>query len=198
VCGVVEGDACLPDAGAGGLCCALRGVCLVLSVCASMLCVQPPPSTHHQPSLTLPLPSVLPRQVPITCNGVAGIFHVARQRVACGCGDCASRPERERLFTPTQFEQHAGAGSAKKWKASIRVEPGTVPEVPASGAGMPIGRWLEIKGIEVKSRPGPGEWVGVGRGCVWWGCSSGSIVEGCDVLAVKAGAGGCERTVAFD
>lgn len=30
-----------------------------------------------------------------------------------------------------QFEAHAGAGSAKKWKTSLKVRPGAEPEVPA-------------------------------------------------------------------
>ena len=33
-------------------------------------------------------------------------------------------------MTATQFEQHAGAGSAKKWKTSLRILPGQVPECP--------------------------------------------------------------------
>ena len=30
----------------------------------------------------------------------------------------------------TQFESHAGSASAKKWKTSLRIEPGSCPEVP--------------------------------------------------------------------
>lgn len=41
-------------------------------------------------------------------------------------------------------------GSAKKWKTSIRLEPGCVPECPLGAAAMMIGRWLELKGIETK------------------------------------------------
>lgn len=47
--------------------------------------------------------------------------------------------------------QHCGAGAAKKWKASLRVEPGSVPEVPRNANPMPVGRWMEMKGIEVKT-----------------------------------------------
>ena len=55
---------------------------------------------------------------------------VGQQRVMCMCSDCCKKPEEERQFSCTQYEQHCGAGAAKKWKASLRVEPGCVPEVP--------------------------------------------------------------------
>lgn len=62
------------------------------------------------------------------CGTTHGIFLLGRQRVLCVCPDCISKPEADREFSCTQFEQHAGAGAAKKWKASLRVEPGSVPE----------------------------------------------------------------------
>jgi hypothetical protein len=49
-----------------------------------------------------------------------------------------------------QYEQHAGCGSAKKWKASIRIEPGAVRECPRGANAMAFGKWLELKGIEAK------------------------------------------------
>ena len=36
----------------------------------------------------------------------------------------------------TQFESHAGSASAKKWKTSLRVEPGSCPEVPQGVAAF--------------------------------------------------------------
>lgn len=70
------------------------------------------------------------------CNGLHGVYLLGRQRIMCACPDCAAKPEAKREHSCTQFEMHCGAGAAKKWKASLRVEPGGVPEVPA-GAGPP-------------------------------------------------------------
>ena len=64
------------------------------------------------------------------CNGFRGQFLVGQQRVICMCSDCRKKPDVEREFSCTQYEQHCGAGAAKKWKASLRIEPGCVPEVP--------------------------------------------------------------------
>ena len=64
------------------------------------------------------------------CNGYRGQFLVGLQRVVCMCSDCKKLPDTEREFSCTQYEQHCGAGAAKKWKASLRIEPGSVPEVP--------------------------------------------------------------------
>ena len=48
----------------------------------------------------------------------------------CECADCRRRPEADREFSCTQFEAHCGAGAAKKWKASFKIEPGQLDEVP--------------------------------------------------------------------
>lgn len=72
-------------------------------------------------------------QVPVFCNGLHGVFLLGRQRIVCSCGDCAAKPPPQREHSCTQFEMHCGAGAAKKWKASLRVQPGGVPEVPAGG-----------------------------------------------------------------
>ncbi len=69
-------------------------------------------------------------QIIVMCNGYRGIFLLGLQRVICMCTDCCKKPEAEREFSCTQYEQHCGAGAAKKWKASLRIEPGCVPEVP--------------------------------------------------------------------
>lgn len=71
-------------------------------------------------------------QVPVSCNGYMGVFMVARQRIVCSCEACERRLPAQREFSCTQFEVHAGAGAAKKWKASIRVQPGAFSDVPAS------------------------------------------------------------------
>lgn len=71
-------------------------------------------------------------------------------KVICSCKSCAEQPREKRTFSATQFEQHGGAGSAKKWKASLRIEPGAVPECPPDAAPMAFGKWMDIKGIEAK------------------------------------------------
>lgn len=68
------------------------------------------------------------------CNGTRGVYLLGRQRIVCLCADCEAKPEAQREHSCTQFEMHCGAGAAKKWKASLRVEPGGVPEVKA---GLP-------------------------------------------------------------
>ncbi|KAK9830484.1 hypothetical protein WJX72_011976 [[Myrmecia] bisecta] len=90
------------------------------------------------------------QRVPVICNGTKGIFLLGLQRVICVCSECADKPESQRDFSCTQFEAHCGAGAAKKWKASLRVQAGSVPEVPATGNGMQVGKWLELKGIDIK------------------------------------------------
>ena len=74
--------------------------------------------------------NILTAQVPVFCNGLHGVYLLGRQRIVCSCPDCMAKPEAKREHSCTQFEMHCGAGAAKKWKASLRVEPGGVPEVP--------------------------------------------------------------------
>lgn len=80
-------------------------------------------------------------QIPVFCNGLHGTFLLGRQRIICQCSDCMSKPEQARIFSCTQFEMHCGAGAAKKWKASLRIEPGGVPEVKPGG--QPSQRTIE-------------------------------------------------------
>ena len=88
------------------------------------------------------------REISVECNGIAGTFLFGEQRVICACNECSEKPESERIFTATHFEQHCGAGSAKKWKASVRIRPGGVPEVSLSDPPLPLGRWFVMKGID--------------------------------------------------
>ena len=73
------------------------------------------------------------------CNGYRGIFLLGLQRVICLCNDCKKKAEADREFSCTQYEQHCGAGAAKKWKASLRIEPGSVPEVPDGQSNLAMG-----------------------------------------------------------
>lgn len=60
----------------------------------------------------------------VICNNVHAVLNPATCKVV----------HEGREMTATQFEQFAGCGSAKKWKASLRILPGQVPECPR---GMP-------------------------------------------------------------
>lgn len=60
-------------------------------------------------------------------------------------------------FSPrrSRFEKHCGS-KAKKWRTSLRVEPGSCPEVRAGDPPMPVGQYLSLKGVGFKvSHPGP-------------------------------------------
>lgn len=78
-----------------------------------------------------PRSRIQPLQIPVFCNDIHGTLLLRRGRVLCRCEECSKRPEGVREFSCTQFEQHSGSGSAKKWKASLRIVPGGVPEIPA-------------------------------------------------------------------
>jgi hypothetical protein len=56
----------------------------------------------------------------VICNDTVATLYPASCRVHVNGKD----------MTATQFEQYAGAGSAKKWKTSLRILPGQVPECP--------------------------------------------------------------------
>lgn len=110
------------------------------------------PSASARPAGSRPKPLAglsSSETVEVTCQGVNGTLIISEQRIMCACSSCASMPEADRSMTCTQFEIHAGAATAKKWKMSIKVRPGTEPEVPAQGPAMQIGKWLELRGIDV-------------------------------------------------
>ncbi len=60
-----------------------------------------------------------------------GTFLVQQSRVICNCDACARLPEKKREMSATHFEAHCGAGAAKKWKSSVRIVAGTIPEALA-------------------------------------------------------------------
>lgn len=94
-----------------------------------------------------------PPTVQVTCQGVNGTMLVAEQRVMCECSGCIRLPAAQRTMTCTQFENHAGMGTAKKWKHSLRVLPGSQRDVPVHGPPISIGRWLEARGVNVDKLP---------------------------------------------
>ena len=76
-------------------------------------------------------------QFVVSCNSIRGTLLLGPQRVICECADCQNRPEADRDFSCTQFEAHCGAGAAKKWKASFKIEPGQLDEVPQGERASP-------------------------------------------------------------
>ena len=58
--------------------------------------------------------------VSVVCNNVTATLHPA---------SCRVRAKGEEM-SATHFEQYAGCGSAKKWRASVKLVPGQVPECP--------------------------------------------------------------------
>lgn len=90
----------------------------------------------------------LPKEILVECCGVPGIFFFGEQKVRCECAECLEKPDESRILTATHFEQHCGAGSAKKWKASVRIRPGAVSEVAPGDPPLPLGRWFVMKGID--------------------------------------------------
>eukprot|EP00891_Asterochloris_glomerata_P002152 jgi/Astpho2/2152/fgenesh1_pg.00040_%23_10_t len=99
----------------------------------------------------------------VSCNSIRGTLLLGPQRVICECADCRRRPEADREFSCTQFEAHCGAGAAKKWKASFKIEPGQLDEVPLGAPPMQVGKWLDIMGIELRppARPSAAKAAGV-------------------------------------
>eukprot|EP00192_Tetraselmis_astigmatica_P014978 CAMPEP_0117669864 /NCGR_PEP_ID=MMETSP0804-20121206/12390_1 /TAXON_ID=1074897 /ORGANISM="Tetraselmis astigmatica, Strain CCMP880" /LENGTH=152 /DNA_ID=CAMNT_0005478011 /DNA_START=642 /DNA_END=1097 /DNA_ORIENTATION=+ len=87
-------------------------------------------------------------QVWVSCNGVPGVLLVEEKNFVCRCGACLRREARPggvpQIFTPTEFERHAGMAASKKWKYSVRVDdPAHNPE---DGSILTIGRWLDEAG----------------------------------------------------
>lgn len=105
----------------------------------------------------------------VMCNDVYGLLNPATCKVV----------HKGQTMTATQFEAFAGSGSAKKWKSSLRIVPGQVPECPhgamlylllpgaarlvvaldvrthAGAQPMAVGKWLDLRGWVAKgSRQG--------------------------------------------
>lgn len=75
--------------------------------------------------------------VMVMCNNVTGRLHPASCRVEAN----------GKKMSATQFEQFAGCASAKKWRASLKVIPGSCPECPEGAPPMQVGRWFDMKGL---------------------------------------------------
>ena len=68
----------------------------------------------------------------MTCSDIRGVVYLDQQVVACYCPACEARVaggHGRPLFSFTRFERHSGS-KAKKWRLSIRIDPGSVKEAP--------------------------------------------------------------------
>lgn len=76
------------------------------------------PPTPHLPAYASQM------QVRVSCNGVPAVFLVDDKNFVCRCSACQRREARDghQVFTPTEYERHAGMAASKKWKYSVRVE----------------------------------------------------------------------------
>ncbi|KAL6769501.1 hypothetical protein ACKKBG_A31275 [Auxenochlorella protothecoides x Auxenochlorella symbiontica] len=109
-------------------------------------------------------PRVAGVKLPVTCNDVRGLVFLDQQVVSCFCPACDARVaggHDRPLFSFTRFERHSGS-KAKKWRLSLRIDPGAVPECPPGDAPMPIGQWLDARGVmawsaRAPTRVGPGD-----------------------------------------
>lgn len=70
--------------------------------------------------------------VMVMCNNVTGRLHPASCRVEAN----------GKKMSATQFEQFAGCASAKKWRASLKVIPGSCPECPEGVMVAHLWWWL--------------------------------------------------------
>ncbi|GFR43633.1 hypothetical protein Agub_g4733, partial [Astrephomene gubernaculifera] len=83
---------------------------------------------------------VAPSEIPVVCNGLAGVFLV---------GPCLVRSGEGRTLSPTEFERIAGKAASKKWKVTLRVlTPGGTP-------GPTLGEHLVELGLEEPPAPRP-------------------------------------------
>ena len=110
------------------------------------------------PSGGLPMPPS--GGVAVVCNDMRGTFLLEEQQVVCACvwcgGGSSSAPVvgeggdkvakaadtlEGKRWSPPGWENHAGMGRTKKWKASVRLA-----ESPAAGLppGMPLGKYFDL------------------------------------------------------
>ena len=116
-----------------------------------------------------------PGPVRVTCRNLEGTYLPDASKIACHCARCEAVQASEGsavMWTPPQWESHAGMGQAKKWKSSIRVileddGDGNESNDGSDGVGdgdgdgdeesgqrkkwMFIGRWFEMVGLAPKS-----------------------------------------------
>ena len=57
----------------------------------------------------------------VVCKNVHGEFDIVNRKVLCKSECCHGKSIEERTFSAANFEEHAGAGSSRKWKDTIKV-----------------------------------------------------------------------------
>ncbi|KAL4423940.1 hypothetical protein ABPG75_001241 [Micractinium tetrahymenae] len=117
--------------------------------------------------------SIAGLKLPVTCNDIRGVVYLDQQVVACYCPTCEQRVaggHGRPLFSFTRFERHSGS-KAKKWRLSIRIDPGAVKEAPIDEPPLALGQWLESKGL-VSWAPRGGLKIGPSGGGIAGGGSS--------------------------
>ena len=132
------------------------------------------PEQQEPPADEPPRPP--PGPVRVACRSLEGTYLPDLSRISCDCARCEAVKEAEGspvLWTPPQWENHAGMGQAKKWKSSIRVilqeeddagreaalgedNPGEGSDGDAGGSAFHknwvfIGRWFEMVGLAPRS-----------------------------------------------
>lgn len=128
------GDLCA-EYGEGGMVTRLPVCCrFCVYACIIVVMTSAKARVHRLIFLISPVrPCNPPPHPQVVCNGKRGIFVVADQRVLCMCNGCRPKYVQGRDMSCTQFEAHAGMAAAKKWKASLKVAPGSVPEASEGG-----------------------------------------------------------------
>eukprot|EP00775_Hariotina_reticulata_P010450 gene10450-10609_t len=82
----------------------------------------------------------------VECGSVVGIFSADTEKIVCLCSSCLQgQGSRGPEFMPSEFERHGGCAACKKWRFSIKVAD--------AGPGMTLGRWLDMRGLQISSHP---------------------------------------------
>lgn len=108
-----------------------------------------PDLRSQNPASQPPDNSVAGLKLPIFCNDISGVLCMDQQIVACHCESCEQRVAAgydRPIFSLTRYERHSGS-KAKKWRLSLRIQPGAVPECPRGASPLPIGHWLSMRGL---------------------------------------------------
>eukprot|EP00873_Tetraselmis_striata_P004469 jgi/Tetstr1/424733/TSEL_015251.t1 len=90
--------------------------------------------------------------VRVVCNGVPALFLIDESNFACQCPPCLRKSIQcgPQVYTPTEYERHAGMAASKKWKYSVRIDD---PAHNPDGGILTIGKWLDDQGLTSRTRP---------------------------------------------
>jgi hypothetical protein len=90
--------------------------------------------------------------VKVICNGVKALFLLDEANFICQCPSCERKAVKggPQIYTPTEYERHAGMAASKKWKYSVRIDD---LELNPDGGILTIGKWLDDQGLTHRKRP---------------------------------------------